>query len=63
MLRSKTPRASGGLELLSYEPGEPEVEPGDGAVGGNSSTEEWRVFSVNSQMRLDPSEVECTTLT
>ena len=30
---SKTPRASGGLELLSYEPGEPEVEPGDGAVG------------------------------
>ena len=33
VLRSKPPRASGGLELLSYEPGEPEVEPGDGAVG------------------------------
>ena len=33
VLRSKTPRASRGLELLSYEPGEPEVEPGDGAVG------------------------------
>ena len=33
VLRSKTPRASGGLELLSFEPGEPEVEPGDGAVG------------------------------
>ena len=33
VLRSKTPRASGGLELLSFELGEPEVEPGDGAVG------------------------------
>ena len=33
MLRSKTPRASGCLELLSFEPGEPEVEPGDGGVG------------------------------
>ena len=33
VLRSKTPRASGGLELLSFEPGEPEVEPGDGAGG------------------------------
>ena len=33
VLRSKTPRASGDLELLSYEPGEPEVEPGDDAVG------------------------------
>ena len=33
MLRSKTLRASEGLELLSFEPGEPEVEPGDGAVG------------------------------
>ena len=33
MLSSKTPRASGGLGLLSYEPGEPEVEPLDGAVG------------------------------
>ena len=33
VLRSKTPRASGALELLSYEPGEPEVELGDGAVG------------------------------
>ena len=28
-----TLRVSGGLELLSFEPGEPEVEPGDGAVG------------------------------
>ena len=28
VLRSKTPRASGGLELLSYGPGEPEVETG-----------------------------------
>ena len=85
VLRFKTPRASGGLELLSFEPGEPGVEPGDGAVAtslgldrrwnptaklkdcrrdrrgavcGNSSTrsctEEWRVFSVNSQMILDP---------
>ena len=33
VLRSKTSRASGGLELLSFEPGEPEVELGDGAVG------------------------------
>ena len=33
VLRSKTSRASGGLELLSFEPGEPDVEPGDGAVG------------------------------
>ena len=32
VLRSKTPRASGCLELLSFEPGEPEVEPEDGAV-------------------------------
>ena len=30
---SKTSRASGCLELLSFELGEPEVEPGDGAVG------------------------------
>jgi len=40
VLRSKTPRASGASELLSFEPEEPEgegppldVEPGDGAVG------------------------------
>ena len=30
VLRSKTPRVYG---VLSFEPGEPEVEPGDGAVG------------------------------
>ena len=32
VLRSKTPRASGCLELLSFEAGEPEVEPGDGPL-------------------------------
>ena len=36
MLRPKTPRASGGLELLSFEPGKPEVEPGDMVPIGTS---------------------------